>query len=104
MSITSKSGAGVARTSHADATKVWDIPGGIHPAEHKTLSNRTPIQPAPLPKQLIVPLAQHLGAPAESCVQLGERVLKGQKIADAAGLISAPVHAPTSGVVSFIGP
>ncbi len=104
MSFMSKSDAGIARTSHADATKVWAIPGGIHPAEHKTLSNRTPIQPAPLPKQLIVPLAQHLGAPAEACVQLGERVLKGQKIADAAGLISAPVHAPTSGVVSFIGP
>ena len=104
MSVMSKSDVGVARTSHADATKVWDIPGGIHPAEHKALSNRTPIQPAPLPKQLIVPLAQHLGAPAEPCVQLGERVLKGQKIADAAGLISAPVHAPTSGVVSFIGP
>lgn len=104
MSVTAKNDAGVARTSHADATKVWDIPGGIHPAEHKALSNRTPIQPAPLPKQLIVPLAQHLGAPAEPCVQLGERVLKGQKIADAAGLISAPVHAPTSGVVSFIGP
>ncbi len=104
MSVTAKNDAGVPRTSHADATKVWDIPGGIHPAEHKALSNRTPIQPAPLPKQLIVPLAQHLGAPAEPCVQLGERVLKGQKIADAAGLISAPVHAPTSGVVSFIGP
>ncbi len=104
MSVMSKSDVGVARTSHADATKVWDIPGGIHPAEHKALSNRTPIQPAPLPKRLIVPLAQHLGAPAEPCVQLGERVLKGQKIADAAGLISAPVHAPTSGVVSFIGP
>lgn len=104
MSVTAKNDAGVARTSHADATKVWDIPGGIHPAEHKALSNRTSIQPAPPPKQLIVPLAQHLGAPAEPCVQLGERVLKGQKIADAAGLISAPVHAPTSGVVSFIGP
>ncbi|QGW22321.1 electron transport complex subunit RsxC [Stutzerimonas degradans] len=104
MSVTAKNDAGVARTSHADATKVWDIPGGIHPAEHKALSNRTSIQPAPLPKRLIVPLAQHLGAPAEPCVQLGERVLKGQKIADAAGLISAPVHAPTSGVVSFIGP
>ena len=104
MNVMSKSDAGVARTSHADATKVWDIPGGIHPAEHKALSNRTPIQPAKLPKRLIVPLAQHLGAPAEPCVQLGERVLKGQKIADAAGLVSAPVHAPTSGVVSFIGP
>ena len=54
--------------------KVWDIHGGIHPPEHKELSNRTPIQPAPLPKRLILPLAQHLGAPAEPCVTLGEHV------------------------------
>ena len=84
--------------------KVWDIHGGIHPPEHKELSNRTPIQPAPLPKRLILPLAQHLGAPAEPCVTLGEHVLKGQQIAIASGFVSAALHAPTSGVVSFIGP
>ncbi len=84
--------------------KVWDIHGGIHPPEHKELSNRTPIQPAPLPKRLILPLAQHLGAPAEPCVALGEHVLKGQQIAVASGFVSAALHAPTSGVVSFIGP
>ncbi|MBS4148504.1 electron transport complex subunit RsxC [Pseudomonadota bacterium DY0742] len=86
------------------ALKVWDIPGGIHPPEHKTLSNGTPIQQPPLPRRLIVPLAQHLGAPAEPCVAVSERVLKGQKIAEATSAVSAPVHAPTSGVVSFIGP
>ena len=84
--------------------KIWDIHGGIHPPEHKDLSNRTPIQPAPLPQRLILPLAQHLGAPAEPCVTLGERVLKGQQIATASGFVSAPLHAPTSGVVSLIGP
>ncbi|WP_443191807.1 electron transport complex subunit RsxC [Pseudomonas indica] len=84
--------------------KVWDIHGGIHPAERKTLSNHTPIQPAPLPKRLVMPLGQHIGSPAEPCVTLGERVLKGQKIAEASSFVSAPVHAPTSGVVSFIGP
>ncbi|MCQ4296265.1 electron transport complex subunit RsxC, partial [Pseudomonas stutzeri] len=84
--------------------KIWDIHGGIHPPEHKEVSNRTPIQPAPLPKRLVLPLAQHLGAPAEPCVTLGERVLKGQQIANASGFVSAPLHAPTSGVVSFIGP
>jgi electron transport complex protein RnfC len=84
--------------------KIWDIHGGIHPPEHKDLSNRTPIQPAPLPQRLILPLAQHLGAPAEPCVTLGERVLKGQQIAVASGFVSAPLHAPTSGVVSLIGP
>ena len=86
------------------ALKIWDIHGGIHPPEHKDLSNRTPIQPAPLPKRLVLPLTQHLGAPAEPCVTLGERVLKGQQIAVASGFVSAPLHAPTSGLVSFIGP
>ena len=83
---------------------VWDIHGGIHPPERKELSNRTPVQQLPLPDRLVVPLAQHLGAPAEPCVVLGERVLKGQKIAEATGFVSAPVHAPTSGIISFIGP
>ncbi len=83
---------------------IWGIPGGIHPAERKTLSNRTAIQRAPLPKRLILPLGQHIGAAAEPCVAVGERVLKGQKIAEASGFISAPLHAPTSGTVSLIGP
>ena len=82
---------------------VWDIHGGIHPPERKDLSNRTPIQQFPLPVRLVVPLAQHLGAPAEPCVTLGERVLKGQKIAEASGFVSAPVHAPTSGTIGLIG-
>ncbi len=84
--------------------RIWDIPGGIHPAERKELSNRTPIQPAPLPKRLTLPLNQHIGAPAEPVVAVGERVLKGQLIAAANGFVSVPVHAPTSGTVSFIGP
>lgn len=86
------------------ALTIWDIPGGIHPPERKDLSNRTPIQPAPLPRRLVLPLSQHLGAPAEPCVAVGERVLKGQKIAEAQGTVSVPLHAPTSGTVSFIGP
>lgn len=83
---------------------LWDIHGGIQPPERKDLSNRTPIQLPPLPARLVVPLAQHIGAPAEPCVVLGERVLKGQKIAEAAGFVSVAVHAPTSGTVSVIGP
>ncbi|MBU0882288.1 MAG: electron transport complex subunit RsxC [Gammaproteobacteria bacterium] len=84
--------------------RIWDIPGGIHPAERKELSNRTPIQQAPLAKRLTLPLNQHIGAPAEPVVAVGERVLKGQLIAAANGFVSVPVHAPTSGTVSFIGP
>ena len=89
---------------HKAEALIWDIPGGIHPAERKELSNRTPIRPAPLPKRLTLPLNQHIGAPAEPVVAVGERVLKGQLIAAATGFVSVPVHAPTSGTVSFIGP
>ncbi len=84
--------------------RIWELPGGIHPPECKDLSNRTPIAQAPLPKRLILPLGQHIGAAAEVCVAAGERVLKGQKIAEASGFVSAPLHAPTSGIVSHIGP
>ncbi|WP_417661323.1 electron transport complex subunit RsxC [Pseudomonas sp.] len=84
--------------------QIWDIPGGIHPPERKDLSNKTEIQRAPLPARLVLPLNQHIGAPAEPVVAVGEPVLKGQLIAKANGFISVPVHAPTSGTVSFIGP
>lgn len=86
------------------AVTLWDIHGGIHPPERKALSNRSPIQRLPLPARLVVPLAQHLGSTAEPCVSEGDRVLKGQKIAEASGYVSAAVHAPTSGIVRFIGP
>ena len=83
--------------------KFWEIPGGIHPAERKELSNRTPIQQAPLPKRLLLPLGQHIGAAAEPCVAVGQRVRKGEKIANANGFVSVPLHAPTSGTIAFIG-
>lgn len=84
--------------------RIFDIPGGIHPAECKALSNRTAVRFPPLPKRLILPLNQHIGAAAEPCVSVGQRVLKGQMIATATGVVSVPVHAPTSGTVSHIGP
>jgi len=74
--------------------RIWDIPGGIHPPEQMALSNRTPIIAAPLPARLIVPLAQHIGAPAEPCVQVGEQVLKGQLIAAANGLTRPRILEP----------
>ncbi len=83
---------------------IHPLRGGVHPPQCKSLSNQQPIQSAPLPKQLIVPLLQHLGSATEARVSVGDYVLKGQLIADSANLISAPVHAPSSGTVSFIGP
>lgn len=83
---------------------IHPLRGGIHPPECKALSNQQPIQPAPLPKQLIVPLLQHLGSRCEALVAVGDYVLKGQILAESSEWISAPVHAPSSGTISFIGP
>ena len=84
--------------------KIYDFHGGIHPPERKDLSNGTDIAPGPLPTQLILPLNMHIGAPAKPLVEPGERVLKGQMIAEPSGAVSAAIHAPTSGTVSAIGP
>ncbi|WP_255987800.1 electron transport complex subunit RsxC [Chitinolyticbacter albus] len=78
--------------------------GGVHPPEHKMASNGSRIEPAPLPPQLIIALSQHIGSPAEPLVAVGERVLKGQMIAQASGTLSAAVHASSSGTVLAIEP
>lgn len=83
---------------------IHPLRGGIHPPDCKALSTQQPIQPAPLAKRLIVPLLQHIGSNAEPCVSVGDYVLKGQLIAESTRTISANVHAPSSGTVSFIGP
>ena len=69
----------------------------------KELSADRTIRVLPLPKRLFVPLQQHIGAPATPVVQVGDKVLKGQLIAAGQGMISAPVHAPTSGVIAALG-
>jgi len=82
--------------------RVWDIHGGIHPAENKTQSSGQAIVAAAMPQQLVFPLSQHIGAPAKAIVAVGEHVLKGQMIAAAHGFVSAPVHASSSGRVLAI--
>jgi electron transport complex protein RnfC len=76
--------------------------GGVHPQENKHQSTQTAIAQLPLPAQLIVPIGQHIGAPANVIVGVGEVVLKGQLIAQPQGFISAGIHAPTSGRVMAI--
>lgn len=81
------------------------VTGGVHPDEHKETSV-IPIQyDLPLPERFFLPLAQHAGSDAVPVVKLGERVLKGQRIgASACGNLSANLHAPTSGIITAIGP
>ncbi|MDC7287205.1 electron transport complex subunit RsxC [Blautia schinkii] len=73
--------------------------GGVHPYDGKELSKNYPIEKY-LPKgEMVYPLSQHIGAPAVPVVAKGDRVLAGQKIADAGGFVSAPVHSSVSGTV-----
>ena len=84
-------------------TQLWDFSGGIHPAENKHQSTARPIRSSALPDYLVVPLQQHIGEPATTLVEVGDRVLKGQKIAEVGTGMGVPVHAPTSGVIENIG-
>lgn len=78
--------------------------GGIHPYDGKDLSKDKPIQDV-LPKgELVYPLSQHIGAPAQAIVSKGDRVLVGQKIAESGGFVSAPIYASVSGTVKVIEP
>ena len=79
--------------------RLHSFDGGIHPAENKAQSTQTPIRTASLPDELILPVHQHIGAAARPLVKAGDTVLKGQRIAEAEGFVSVPLHAPTSGTV-----
>ena len=82
--------------------EIHDIHGGIHPPERKSLSRPGELRDAPLPARLVLPLRQHLGVPAKAIVEVGDDVLGGQVLAQAQGVMSVPVHAPTSGKISAI--
>ena len=75
--------------------------GGIHPEENK-LTHEVATKVAALPKQAIFPLSQHIGAPAKPVVQKGDRVKVGTMIAEAGGLVSAPIFSSVSGTVAKI--
>lgn len=77
--------------------------GGVHPHDNK-LSRDCAIENFPLTGKAYISMAQHLGAPAKPLVAKGDKVLVGQCIGEAAGFISAPVHASHSGTVLSVGP
>lgn len=75
---------------------------GIHPAYHKELASGKAISQAALPKRIVVPLSQHIGAPAKPEVNIGDEVKKGQVIGTTTGFVSSPVHSSISGKVIAI--
>ena len=73
--------------------------GGVHPVEGKEPTEHLALVRFPAPKTVVLPMSMHLGAPANPCVSVGDHVDVGQVIGEAAGFISAPVHATVSGTV-----
>lgn len=72
--------------------------GGVHPSDRKELSNKQAPLVLNAPKELVIPLSQHLGAPCKPLVKIGDKVKMGQMIGDGEGLC-VPIHASVSGTV-----
>ena len=84
--------------------RLFKFKGGVKPDANKTQSTQLPIAQAPLVKRYVVPLHQSVGGMPRPTVHVGDYVLKGQRIGEADGWVSAAVHAPTSGTVIEVGP
>jgi len=80
------------------------FPKGVHPPDKKEISKDFKIETFPPGKLVIVPLHQHIGAPSEPLVKRKDKILKGQKIGEAKGFVSASVHSPVSGEVKKVEP
>lgn len=76
--------------------------GGVHPHDNKVYSAHQSISECPLPQKAIIPLVQHIGAPAQPVVEKGQKVKVGELLAKAGGFVSANVHAPFSGTITKI--
>ena len=83
--------------------KTYTFSHGVHPEEFKELSNNCKVQRMPFVDEYTLPLGQHIGAPSKVLVSKGEKVKRGQKIADAGGFVSVALHSPVDGIVSDIG-
>jgi len=86
--------------------KVSTFKRGLKLPTRKHATEGKPIEQVPAPKQVVIPVNQHFGAPNKPLVSIGDKVIRGQKIADAAatGPMTVPVHASISGVVKKIEP
>jgi electron transport complex protein RnfC len=72
---------------------------GVHPPDSKSLTEHIPVRRMPFPKRIALPLRQHAGKPARCLVKKGDQVERGDKIAEADGFVSVPIHASAAGTV-----
>ncbi len=82
--------------------KFFTFPGGIHPPERKDIAEKFKIEEIPLPDEVVIPLQQHMGAPAKPVVKKGDFVKKGTLLAEAQGFISANIHSSVCGKIKDI--
>ncbi|NIP59358.1 MAG: electron transport complex subunit RsxC, partial [Gemmatimonadetes bacterium] len=76
---------------------------GVHPPDLKDLTSGLPIRRMPFPERIHLPLRQHAGAPARALVRRGDRVERGDRVGEAQGWVSSPVHASAAGTVRDVG-
>jgi electron transport complex protein RnfC len=76
--------------------------GGIHPPYNKQFTNQLAIETMPAPQEVVLPMSMHIGAPCKPVVEVGQEVKMGQLIGEAAGFVSANIHASVSGKVKAI--
>lgn len=76
---------------------------GVHPPDHKEATAAAPIRRMPFPAEVVLPLRQHGGAPARRVVEVGARVERGDRVGEAQGYVSVPIHASASGTVRAVG-
>ncbi|HLV29943.1 MAG TPA: hypothetical protein VKY57_00095, partial [Chitinispirillaceae bacterium] len=71
--------------------KKYTFKGGVHPPHNKNRTEKLPIEIFPAPEKVIIPLSQHIGAPAKPVVKRGDYITVGQMIGEASGFVSVPV-------------
>ncbi len=76
---------------------------GVHPPEHKALTAAARIRRLPFPREVVLPVRQHAGKPARPIVKPGDRVERGDLVAEPDGWVSSPIHASASGRVVSVG-
>ena len=75
---------------------------GVHPPDSKELTGAIPVRRMPFPERIALPLRQHAGKPARCLVKPGDHVERGDKIAEADGFVSVPIHASAAGTVADV--
>ena len=90
-------------TSTTATSQLLTFKHGVHPEAYKELTAHRPIERMPFVEEYVVHLSQHLGKPSLPVVQKGQRVRRGQVLAEPDGFVSIPQHAPVTGVVKEIG-